>query len=232
VCPRFSTMILIANYGVGNLGSIANMLKKIGVDCAISSDARELRRATKLILPGVGAFDDGMTRLKRSGILPILESRVLGEKVPLLGICLGMQLLGDDSDEGKEKGLGWIAGRSVRFPSNLTDPTGGKIRVPHMGWNDTSACGSSYLFADDSEQRFYFVHSYYFEPEDSHDVAATAAHGIVFAAALHHQNIMGVQFHPEKSHKYGMELLRRFAFDGQHSSRHSTADDDSLHSAL
>jgi glutamine amidotransferase len=225
-------MIVIADYGVGNLGSIANMFKRIGADCAISSDVEDLRHATKLVLPGVGAFDDGMIRLKRSGILPMLESKALGEKVPLLGICLGMQLLGDSSDEGSEKGLGWIAGRSVRFPSNLTNQEGGRIRVPHMGWNDTASTGSSYLFSDEGEQRFYFVHSYYFAPGDSQDVAATAMHGIAFAAALHRKNVMGVQFHPEKSHKYGMELLRRFAYDGQGSLSDYTADDDSLHSAL
>lgn len=201
-------MITIVDYGLGNLGSIRNMLKKVGFDSIIASDAAAIRNASKLLLPGVGAFDAGMRQLHNSRLIPILEERVFREKVPLLGICLGMQLLARRSEEGTLPGLGWIDADVVRFNFEAGSP----LKVPHMGWNVVRPKKPSFLLPGiEEEERYYFVHSYYVRCDKAEDVLLTADYGHTFDAAFSCDNITGVQFHPEKSHKFGMRLLRNFA---------------------
>ena len=200
-------MITIVDYNMGNLGSIQNMLKKIGVDSQVSADPGAVAAADKLILPGVGAFDAGMDNLERSGLIPALNERVLQAQVPTLGICLGMQLMTRGSAEGERKGLGWVDAQTLRFrPSDAT------LKVPHMGWNRVMPMRSSPLTDDlPDEPRFYFVHSFYVHCLNESDVLLTTPYGDLFHSAFQSANVAGVQFHPEKSHKFGMRLLRNFA---------------------
>ncbi|OGB20898.1 MAG: imidazole glycerol phosphate synthase, glutamine amidotransferase subunit [Burkholderiales bacterium RIFCSPLOWO2_02_FULL_57_36] len=201
-------MITIIDYGMGNLGSIKNMLKKVGVNSEITADHERLSQAKKLILPGVGAFDAGMMRLKASGLIEILNQKVVHQKTPILGICLGMHLMTGGSEEGTLPGLGWVQARTIRF----APPVGSNLKVPHMGWNVVNPCKSSALMKEaEAEQRFYFVHSYYVHCENSGDALLHAKYGNSFDAAFEVGNVMGVQFHPEKSHKFGMRILRNFA---------------------
>lgn len=201
-------MIIIIDYGMGNLGSIVNMFKKIGLKAIISADPDIIQQATHLILPGVGAFDTGMQNLADRGLIPLLNQRVLEEHVPVLGICLGMQLLSRRSEEGQLPGLGWIAADTLRFHPTPEEPA---LKIPHMGWNFIEQQQQHPLLADMFEDpRFYFVHSYYVSCEQPNDVLATAAYGIPFTAMIARDNILGAQFHPEKSHKYGMKLLKNF----------------------
>ena len=200
-------MITIVDYGMGNLGSIRNMLAKIGVDSEITADPEAVMAAQKLILPGVGAFDAGMQSLERSGLRAVLDERVLNARVPTLGICLGMQLMTRHSSEGDRAGLGWIDAQVRRFESAASG-----LKVPHMGWNLVAPARPAALLDDlPMESRFYFVHSYYVECRDSSDVLLTTTYGRRFDSALQRGNVWGVQFHPEKSHKFGMQLLTNFA---------------------
>lgn len=202
-------MITIVDYGVGNLGSILNMLKKVGAKARTSSDLAVLRQAEKLILPGVGAFDAGMAKLNEAGLAPVLNEVVLEKKVPVLGLCLGMQLMTMGSEEGTEAGLGWIDAETVRFKFG---PANAHLKVPHMGWNTLDVRRQHPLVSDlEPESRFYFVHSYYIVCADETDVVATTDYGYPLAAVINRGNIMGAQFHPEKSHRFGMQLLRNFA---------------------
>jgi glutamine amidotransferase len=201
-------MIAIVDFGMGNLGSIRNMLAKIGAESVITSDPRAIEAADKLILPGVGAFDRAMENLHRAGLVTVLNDKVVARKTPLLGICLGMQLLSRRSEEGSLPGLGWIAADTVRFPAEID---GVRLTVPHMGWNTITVTQPAALLGQvGPDPRFYFVHSYHVRCEREADVAATAHHGITFHAAVASGNIVGTQFHPEKSHKFGLALLRSF----------------------
>lgn len=201
-------MIAIVDYGIGNVPAIANMFRHASIEARITSDPAELRRASRLILAGVGAFDAGMKNLRDRGLVPILEDAVFGKKIPVLGICLGMQLLMRGSDEGSEQGLGWIDGRSVRIRPD--GPVA--VKVPHMGWNEVQPQRESPLLNGLRDHgRFYFAHSYAVECRDGTDVVATAIHGSPFPAIVAHHHVCGVQFHPEKSHKYGRQLLTNFA---------------------
>lgn len=201
-------MIIIIDYKIGNLGSILNMLKKIGAPAIISSNVEEIQQADKLILPGVGAFDNGMKNLDALGFIPVIEEKVLHQKTPVLGICLGMQLMTKNSEEGKLPGLGWMDAQTVRFRH---DPSTG-LKVPHMGWNSVVEAKKSPLFKEMyPDPRFYFVHSFYAVCYNANNVLATSHYGYDFVSAFQRDNIMGVQFHPEKSHKYGMRLLKNFA---------------------
>jgi len=201
--------VVIVDYGVGNLGSVLNMLKRIGVSGSISSDAAAIAAAPKLLLPGVGAFDAAMNRLNDSGLRPALERRV-AEGVPLLGICLGMQLLTRSSEEGALPGLGLVPARTLGFKGRVPADT----KVPHMGWNRVSAGSSSALTSDlvaEDEARFYFVHSYYVECAVPEQSILKTTYGVTFDSGFQCGNIFGVQFHPEKSHRFGMKLLQSFA---------------------
>jgi len=205
-------LISIIDYGVGNLGSVQNMLKHIGVKSQIVKTPLEIQAADKIILPGVGSWDNGMSKLKDSGFLTALNKRVLDDKVPVLGICLGMQLLLNCSEEGTLPGLGWIEGKVKKFDFIFQQNENKKLRIPHMGWNIVKASALTKLTQfDDEETRFYFVHSYYAKIDNSHDVLMTCNYGYEFTCAIHHENIWGVQFHPEKSHKFGMALMKNFA---------------------
>ena len=200
-------MIAIVDYGLGNLRSIQNMLRKAGVESFITAEPAKLAGSKKLILPGVGHFRYGMQCLKERGLIDVLNDRVQDAKVPVLGICLGAQLLGRRSAEGPADGLGWIAMDVVPFDRDKLGPAD---RVPHMGWTDTKPGGHA-LFAGQRDPRFYYVHSYHFQCDSPGAVIATAEHGYRFPAAVASGNVMGVQFHPEKSHAFGMKLLKTFA---------------------
>lgn len=195
--------LTIVDYGTGNLRAIANMIRKVGGDARISTSSADVAEASKLILPGVGAFDHGMSQLRERGLLDVLHRKAREEKVPVLGICLGMQLLGRRSDEGTLPGLGWIDGESRKF-------AGDGLRVPHMGWNDVKVERENPLLDGAQPWRFYFVHSYHVVCGRPEDVIGTSTYGAPFAAAVGRDNILGVQFHPEKSHAFGMRVLRRF----------------------
>lgn len=199
-------MITIVDYGMGNLGSIRNMFRRIGVQAEVVGDAAVLERASKILLPGVGAFDSAMQRINDRGLRPVLDHKALEERVPVMGICLGMQLLTRGSEEGRLPGLGWLAAETCRFPDNPG------LKVPHMGWNEVRVANANPLVNGlDADSRYYFVHSYYVRVDDARDAVLTAHYGITFDAAIAHGNLFGAQFHPEKSHKYGMAFLGNFA---------------------
>ena len=202
-------MIAIINYGMGNLGSVLNMLRRLGnYEAIITSDLKKIESAEKLILPGVGSFKRAMDNLEQGGFLPILEKKVLQNKTPIMGICLGMQLLFNKSEEGDCNGLGWIKGDVVRFNFNEEN---GKLNVPHMGWNIVKIKKESGLVNNMfPENKFYFVHSYYAVCGDLNDVLMTTNYGHEFVSAVERDNIFGFQFHPEKSHRYGLNLFNNF----------------------
>lgn len=199
-------MIAIIDYGMGNLGSIQNMLKRIGAESIIASDPDIVGKARKILLPGVGAFDNAMERINKSGLREALDRKAMVERVPVLGICLGMQLLTRSSEEGNMAGLCWISASTRRFP----DIPG--LKVPHMGWNVVVPSIESALTKDlPGGARFYFVHSYCVHVDNEKDSILRASYGITFDAAIQHDNIYGTQFHPERSHKFGQKLLKNFA---------------------
>ncbi|WP_315919373.1 imidazole glycerol phosphate synthase subunit HisH [Mesorhizobium sp. SP-1A] len=202
-------MISIVDYGIGNIGSIINMLKWIGHASRVVSTEREVMEAEALILPGVGAFGHGMRALSDRGLVEPIRRKALADKVPLLGICLGMQLLGSHSDEGNVDGLGLMNVRFRKFEAGAN-----RLKVPHMGWNTVEVEQDSPLFdrsSDSQEQRFYFVHSYYGVCEDRTNLVASCSYGAPFAAVIGRGNILGCQFHPEKSHRFGASVLDKFA---------------------
>lgn len=200
-------MITIIDYKTGNLGSIQNILKRIGEQSVITSDKNEISKATKIILPGVGAFDTGMRNLHSLDLIDVLNEKVIVQKTPVLGICLGMQLLSNGSEEGEISGLGWISGEAVRF--NFSDSS--EYKIPHMGWNFIKLTKKSRLFEDmHPDPRFYFVHSYYFKVSNPVDELTRTIYETEFTSSVEKDNVLGVQFHPEKSHKFGMKLLKNF----------------------
>ncbi len=200
-------MIGVVECGVANIGSILNMLRKIGVECCVISKPEDIHEVDKLILPGVGAFDYGMSALQERNLVEPLKNKVLVEKVPILGICLGMQLLCNGSEEGKLPGLCMINAFSRRF--NFTETKA--LKVPHMGWNNLSFDEEQAMFKGlDDQSRFYFVHSYHVVCQNTDDILATTHYGVDFVAMFNRNNIYGAQFHPEKSHRFGMQLLTNF----------------------
>jgi imidazole glycerol-phosphate synthase subunit HisH len=200
-------MIIIIDYGMGNLGSLANMLKKIWVPAKISSDIGDIESAEKLILPGIGSFDHGMQKLQEHNLIDILNKKVVRDKTPILGICLGMQMFTKISEEGTLKGLGWVDAETVKFNVDKAS----SLKIPHMGWDTLDVKKSHFLMQDtDSNAMYYFVHSFHVVCNCSNDVLSTSYYGYDFVSSLAKDNIIGVQFHPEKSHKYGMKLLENF----------------------
>jgi glutamine amidotransferase len=192
---------------MGNIGSVYNMLKKIGRKSEITRDLEKIRQADHIILPGVGAFDSGMEQLEKFGLVELIRHKALVDKTPILGICLGAQLMLEKSEEGHKAGLGIVQGEVKRFQLSAES----KLRIPNMGWNQIEKVKSSKLVDVLPEQpRFYFVHSYHFKMSQSEDQLLMSEYGYSFCSAFQHENISGVQFHPEKSHKFGMALLRNF----------------------
>ncbi len=199
-------MITIIDYGLGNLGSLVNIFKKIGVEATVSSDISVIEKSSGIVLPGVGSFDAGMENIKKLGLIPVLKRKVLEEKTPILGICLGMQLFAPKSEEGVLEGLGWIEGEVKKFNFKNND-----FKIPHMGWNTIDTERQDPLLNEMPENSgFYFVHSYHFVCKNKDNVLATTNYGYDFPSIIRRENIIGVQFHPEKSHKYGMKLLKNF----------------------
>jgi len=202
-----ASKVVIVDYESGNIGSIVNMLKKIGVDATLSSVVGEVADARRLILPGVGAFDSGMEAIERLGLLEILRHKVTVDRTPLLGICLGMQLLTRGSEEGKRPGFGWIDGHTIRF----RHAEGSGLRIPHMGWNRINPSAASAIFSGIGDEiRAYYANSYHVTCENASDVLATTHHGYDFPCIVQHRNVTGMQFHPEKSHRYGMLMLKNY----------------------
>ncbi|MEW5991534.1 MAG: imidazole glycerol phosphate synthase subunit HisH [Chloroflexota bacterium] len=200
-------MIAIVDHGMGNLGSVENMLRRIGADGRRTADPDEIKRADRLVLAGIGAFDGAAARLREIGLMDVLNELVLERRVPVLGVCLGMQLMARTSEEGSHAGLGWLDAEVRRFVFR----DGPTLRLPHMGWESIQPVRPSPLFdADDQDLRFYFSHGYHLVCHDPTDVAAVSTYGYEFAAAVHRGNIVGTQFHPEKSHHFGMDVYRRF----------------------
>lgn len=201
-------MVAIVDYGLGNPYSISNMIARAGGMSVVTSDHEVIAAAEKIILPGVGSFDEGMANLRDFGLEELLNEQVISKKVPFLGICLGMQLLSKRSEEGSLPGLGWIDSETVRFTGQTFSRK--EFRIPHMGWTDVEVNNAFDLFDGLNNPRFYFVHSYHVVCRDKNDVVLEADYGIPFTAAIQHDNIYGVQFHPEKSHKYGLQLIKNF----------------------
>jgi len=202
-------MITLIDYGLGNIKAFANLYNRLNIPITIASSPEAILEAKRLILPGVGAFDEAMTLLNQSGLTAVLTEKVIHQKTPILGICVGMQMLANSSEEGTLPGLGWIPGIVKKFdPSTIPYIT----KLPHMGWNTVAARPASPLFAGiDQNGRFYFLHSYYYECIDSHFILSTTEYGSIFTSAVQNNHILGVQFHPEKSHNNGVQLLKNFA---------------------
>ncbi len=200
-------MIIVVNHGLGNVGSIINMLDFIGFEAKASVDPDALSRADKIILPGVGAFDAGMKAIREKGIVEVLKRRALVDKIPFLGICLGMQMLTQGSEEGKLPGFGWISAKTVSFKKKSFP-----LRVPHIGWNKVMV-NKSHPFSCTvtKESKFYFVHSYYVQVDNEKNSLMKTDYGLTFDSAIVDDNIFGTQFHPEKSHRHGMKILKHFA---------------------
>lgn len=202
-------MIVILDYGMGNAASIKNMISKLGGGATVASSLKETSGLTGIILPGVGSFDNAMKKLNDLNLIEDLRESVLNKQVPFLGICLGMQLLFDSSEEGRLLGLGFIPGYVQRFASSAFDNN--KLKIPHMGWNTVRLHGEAPLFRGDfKEQKFYFVHSYHAVCREDSDISAICHYGYDFPCAITRNNIYATQFHPEKSHKFGMNLLKNF----------------------
>ncbi len=202
-------MIGIINYGSGNIYAIANIYKRLDIAFSIVASKDELTACDKLVLPGVGAFDETMKLIKSNGMKDTLDTLVLSQKIPIIGVCVGMQILGDSSEEGTEKGFGWIAGSVNKLEASQIKH---KPCLPHLGWNNILLKSEHTLLQNiDFEKGFYFLHNYYFKAARAENVLATATYGIDFPCVIHNDNVYGVQFHPEKSHDNGVELFRNFS---------------------
>lgn len=201
-------MITLVNYGLGNIQAFANIYRRLDIATAVASTPEELSRAEKLVLPGVGAFDWAMNRLNSSGMRSCLDALVMEQKRPILGVCVGMQMMARSSEEGTLPGLSWIDAEVKRFDDSKFVQ---KACLPHMGWNDVNPARATGLFEGLEGSRFYFLHSYYIAPESPRDVLATTDYNGLFASSVQCANVYGTQFHPEKSHKWGVQLLKNFA---------------------
>ena len=203
-------MVTIIDYGLGNLRSVQKAFERLNVKAIITNDIKEIAEAEKLVLPGVGHFVKGMHYLKELKLIDILNTKVMLDKTPILGICLGMQLMTEFSEEGNCEGLGWIEAKTIRFNYN-GNGTGHGLKIPHMGWNDIRFVKSTALKNElETSSSFYFVHSYYVNCKDENDRLTRTEYGIEFDSGFQRENITGVQFHPEKSHAAGLKLLKNF----------------------
>lgn len=201
-------MITLVNYGLGNIQAFTNIYKRLNIAVAIANTADQLAHAEKIILPGVGAFDWAMTRLNASGMRDCLDDLVVNKRRPVLGVCVGMQMMARCSDEGHLPGLGWIDAKVKRFAETIFAQ---KTHLPHMGWNDVVPHNFDCIFKSMEAPRFYFLHSYYFQPYNPEDALATTDYNGSFTSSIRSRNIFGTQFHPEKSHHWGIQLLKNFA---------------------
>ena len=203
-------MISIVDYGLGNIQAFLNIFNRLGIKAQRAPNMKLLREASHIILPGVGHFDQAMKKLNNSGLRDCLENLVINSNIPLLGICVGMQILANKSEEGILPGLGWIPGNVRAFSNN---PTWSQLPLPHMGWNKLNIHQSKLIFSENNDQlsEYYFLHSYYFDAKDKSTVNATSEYGFKFDALVNHKNIYGVQFHPEKSHECGEKILKNFS---------------------
>lgn len=208
VGPIAERRVAVIDYGVNNVGSVLNMLRRLDVFASAVSSPEQLGAADCMVLPGIGAFDTGMKNLRRAGLADAIQHHV-ADGTPILGICLGMQLLGRSSEEGELAGLGILPAETKKFDFSAAESRG-RLKIPHMGWNEVEPIDSAFFAGFSSKPRFYFVHSYHVVCDNEADVAGTCAYGDLFAAAVRHQNVFGVQFHPEKSHRFGMQLLGNF----------------------
>ena len=202
-------MITIVDYGVGNISAFKNVFKRLNIASNIAKSSFDLENVSKLILPGVGSFDYAMNQLNLSGMREKLDELVTEKKIPVLGVCVGMQMMCKGSEEGKTKGLNWIDAEVLKFDESLINS---RVKLPHMGWNEVKPLKENILFKDlDDEALFYFLHSYFFKCNNSNDILAVSEYGTPFASCVNFENIYGVQFHPEKSHNNGERLLHNFA---------------------
>jgi len=201
-------MIALVDYGLGNIQAFANIYRHLGIEALPARTADDLRAASKIILPGVGAFDWAMTRLQESGLRDALDEEVLEAKKPVLGICVGMQMMARSSEEGRLPGLGWIDATVVKFDAHLLKS---KTHLPHMGWNDAIPLRTDTIFSGLDAPRYYFLHSFFMKTDREENVLATSSYGVTFTSAARSGNVYGTQFHPEKSHQWGVRLLKNFA---------------------
>jgi imidazole glycerol-phosphate synthase subunit HisH len=199
-------MVCIIDYGLGNIGSLVNMCRFIGMETVVGSDKDTISKSDYLILPGVGTFDKAMSNLNSFGLTDILNEQVVDQKKPILGLCLGAQIMLNNSKEGELEGLGWVEGSVLKFQQS------NEIKIPHMGWNSLSDFNKGNLFKNmpDNPPRFYFVHSYYFNIKNEDNIACKTNYGIDFVSGFNKNNIFGMQFHPEKSHQFGIKFLKNF----------------------
>ena len=205
-----SPKIVIIEYGAGNTGSVKNMIRSLGFDADTSNQPDQIREATHLILPGVGHFDHAMANLEQSELIPVIEEKVFAERTPILGICLGVQLFCQRSDEGQRSGLAWLDAEAKRI--DISTEQHPNLRLPHIGWNNLNIHKHDPLLFElnDKETRFYFAHSFHVSTKDHQIIIATIDHGTEVTAVIRHKNIAGTQFHPEKSHRFGRKLLENF----------------------
>ena len=202
-------MITIVDYGVGNISAFKNVFKRLNIASSIAKSSSDLENATKLILPGVGSFDYAMSQLNLSGMRKKLDELVIEKKIPVLGICVGMQMMGNGSEEGASEGLNWVDAEVLKFDESLLET---RVKLPHMGWNEVKPVKESILFNNINEEAiFYLLNSYYFKCKNSNHVLGVSDYGSSFSSCINFENIYGVQFHPEKSHNNGEKLLHNFA---------------------
>lgn len=201
-------MIVVIDYGMGNLRSILKAYERLGIEAKYSSRIEDIMQAKKLVLPGVGHFAGGMSQLRKMGFIEVLHKKVVAEKTPILGICLGMQLFTARSEEGDVEGLGWIDAQTIKFKQEKKQ----SIKIPHVGWNSIIVEKDCPIFHEvDTKELFYFVHSYHVKCKDAANVISKTEYGVAFVSSVQKDNILGVQFHPEKSHKNGLQILKNFS---------------------
>lgn len=201
-------MIGLVNYGLGNIKAFANIYKNLNIQCKFINNPCDIEEVEKLILPGVGSYDNAIKKLKQSNLLEAINNKVKKEKMPVLGVCIGMQIMANYSEEGILEGLGWIPGIVKKFKESSFSS---KPYTPHMGWNNIEKLNNPILFNEIENPKFYFLHSYYLEPEEGSIITSTTNYGLDFCSSINFENIYATQFHPEKSHNFGVKMLENFS---------------------